>query len=78
MVKPFLTVGAIAVCVLLFGTLARAQNAAGDPSPDPSPQTAEAKADEPADAPSPQASDQPPPAVRKVRNFIEKSLRNTA
>lgn len=73
MVKPFPTVGAIAVCVLLFGTLARAQNAAGDPSPDPSPQTAESKTDERADAPSPQASDQPPPAVRKMRNFLEKN-----
>ena len=73
MVKPFPTVGAILVCVLLFGTVARAQNAAGDPSPDPSPQTAESKADEPADAPAPQATDQPPPAVRKMRNFIEKN-----
>jgi len=72
MVKLFPTLGAIAVSVSLFCSPARAQNAAGEPSPDPSPQTAESKADRPANAPSSQ-TDQPPAAVGKVRNFIEKN-----
>src|SRR5512138_3539744 len=72
MVKLFPTLGAVVVSVSLFWSPARAQNAAGEPSPNPSPRTAESKADEPVEA-APQASDQPPPAVRKVRNFIENS-----
>ena len=66
-----LTLGAIAV-TLLFCSPARGQNTPGDAPPTPSPQTAESKADPPVDG-SAQASDQPPPAVRKVRNFIEKN-----
>jgi hypothetical protein len=72
MVKPFPTLGAVVVSVSLFWSPARAQNAAGEPSPNPAPQTAESKADQPVEA-APQATDQPPPAVRKVRNFIEKN-----
>jgi surface antigen Omp85-like protein len=70
MVKVIPTLGAVVVSVSLFWSPARAQNAAGEPSPNPSPPTAESKADQPVDA-TPQATDQPPPAVRKVRNFIE-------
>ena len=72
MLKLLPTLGAFVLCVLLFGSPARAQNAAGEPSPNPSPQTAESKADQPVD-PAAQATDQPPPAVQKVRNFIEKN-----
>ena len=70
MVKLFPTLGAFVVSVSLFWSPARAQNAAGEPSPNPSPPTAESKADQPVE-PAAQATDQPPPAVRKVRNFIE-------
>ena len=72
MLKLFPTLGAVVVSVLLFWSPARAQNAAGEPSPNPSPQTAESKADQPVE-PAAQATDQTPPAVRKVRNFIENS-----
>jgi hypothetical protein len=73
MLKVFPTLGAVAVVLSMFGSPLRAQNTAGDPPPNPSPQsTAESKADQPADASS-QTTDQPPPAVRKVRNFIENS-----
>ena len=72
MVKLFPTLGAIAV-TLLFCASARGQNTAGDTPPTPSPQsTAESRADPPPDAAG-QATDQPPPVVRKVRNFIEKN-----
>ena len=70
MLKVFPTLGAVVVSVSLFWSPARAQNAAGEPSPNPSPPTAESKADQPVEA-APQATDQPPPAVQKVRNFIE-------
>ena len=74
MLKLLPTLGAVVVSVLVFGSAARAQNAAGEPSPDPSPETADAKAEPPRDASNRQASDQPPPAaVRKVRNFIERN-----
>jgi len=72
MLKLFPTLGAIAV-TLLFCASARGQNTAGDTPPTPSPQsTAESRADPPPDAAG-QATDQPPPVVRKVRNFIEKN-----
>src|SRR4029434_3322235 len=72
MVKPFPTLGAVVVSVSLFWSPARAQNAAGEPSPNPSPQTVESKADQPVEA-APQATAPPTPAVQKVRNFIEKN-----
>ena len=72
MVKLFPTLGAVVVTVSLFSSQARAQNAAGEPSPNPSPPTAESKADQPVE-PSAQATDQSPRAVQKVRNFIEKN-----
>jgi Omp85 superfamily domain len=72
MLKLLPTLGAVAVTLLLCST-ARGQNTAGDSPPTPSPQsTTESKADQPVDG-SGQATDQPSPAVRKVRNFIEKS-----
>jgi surface antigen Omp85-like protein len=71
MVKVFPTLGAIVVSVSLFCSPARAQNAAGQPSPNPSPQTGDWKTDQPTDASSSQVTEQPPAAVGKVRNFIE-------
>ena len=71
MLKLLPTLGAIVVSVSLFCSPARAQNAAGAPSPNPSPQTADWKAEQPTDASSSQATDQPPAAVGKVRSFIE-------
>ena len=60
--------------VLLLCSSARAQSNAGDPAPQPSPvpSTVESRADQPPDAPA-QATDQPPPFVRKVRNYIQQS-----
>jgi hypothetical protein len=72
MLKLFPTLGAVVVSLLLFWSPARAQNAAGEPSPNPSPPTVESKTDQPVE-PAAQATDQPPPAVRKVRSFIENS-----
>src|SRR5919205_162760 len=71
MLKRFLSALA-ALCLLLLCSSARAQSNAGDPAPQPSPvpSTAESRADQPADA---QATDQPPPVVRKVRNYIQKN-----
>jgi hypothetical protein len=72
MLKLLHTLGAVVVTLLLCSP-ARGQNTAGDSPPTPSPQsTAESKADQPVDG-SGQSTDQPPPAVRKVRNFIENS-----
>jgi hypothetical protein len=72
MLKLLHTLGAVAVLLLLCAP-ARGQNTAGDSPPTPSPQTtAESKADQPVDG-SGQATDQPSPAVRKVRNFVENS-----
>jgi hypothetical protein len=72
MLKVLPTLGAVVVVLSLFWSPARAQNTAGDPPPSPSPQsTAESKADQPVDAS--QATDQTPPAVRKVQAFIENS-----
>src|SRR4029450_291454 len=72
MLKLVPTLGAVAVSLLLVSP-ARGQNTAGDSPPAPSPQTTvESKADQPVDG-SGQATDQPPPVVRKVRNFIENS-----
>ena len=58
------------LCLLLLCSSARAQSNAGDPAPQPSPvpSTVESRADQPPDA---QATDQPPPVVRKVRNYIQ-------
>jgi hypothetical protein len=63
-----------AVCLLLVCSSARAQSNAGDPAPQPSPvpSTVESRADQPPDDPA-QATDQPPPIVRKVRNYIQQS-----
>ena len=66
--RPLAACAALAISVV-FCTPARAQNTAGDPAPEPSP--VESKADQPADAP--QATDQPPPVVRKVRNYIQRN-----
>src|SRR4029453_9049230 len=72
MLKLVPPLGAVAVSLLLCSPV-RGQNTAGDSPPAPSPQTtAESKADQPVDG-SGQATDQPPPVVRKVRNFIENS-----
>lgn len=51
-----------------------AQSTAGDPAPEPSPvpSTIESRSNQPPDTPA-QATDQPPPVVQKVRNYIEKS-----
>jgi hypothetical protein len=60
-----------ALCVFLCSS-AWAQSNAGDPAPQPSPvsSTVESRADQPPDAGA-QATDQPPPVVRKVRNYIQ-------
>jgi Omp85 superfamily domain len=55
--------GAMIIAELLFCSPARAQDTQSTP---------ESKADQPVD-PSAQATDQPPPVVRKVRNYIENS-----
>src|SRR5262245_38329343 len=66
------TLGAVAVSLLLCSP-AKGQNTAGDAPPNPSPQsTTESKADQPVDG-SGQATEEPSPTVRKVRNFIENS-----
>ena len=74
MLKRFPTACAVATACLLLCSPARAQNTAGDPAPEPSPvpSTIESRADQPPDAPA-QATDQPPPVVQKVRNYIQKS-----
>jgi hypothetical protein len=72
MLKLFPILGAVVVSVLLVWTPASAQNAAGEPSPNPSPPTVESKTEEPVE-PAAQATDQAPPAVRKMRDFIENS-----
>lgn len=74
MLKVFPTAGAVVVALLVSWSPVIAQDTAGDPPPIPSPvpSTAESKADEPPDA-SAQATDQPPPVVRKLRNYIQQS-----
>jgi len=66
MLKRVPTAYAVAVVLLLFCSPAMAQNTAADQT------SAESKADSPADG-SAQATDQPPPMVRKVRNYIQNS-----
>ena len=62
------------VCLVLLSSSAWAQSNAEDPAPQPSPvpSTVESRADQPPDADA-QATDQPPPVVRKVRNYIQKN-----
>src|ERR1044071_3927226 len=73
MLKRFPTALAVA-SLLVFCGPAMAQSTAGDPAPEPSPvpSTIESSSNQPPDTPA-QASDQPPPVVQKVRNYIEKS-----
>ena len=66
MLKRFLTACALAAGFVLFCSPVMAQ----DPTADQT--TVESRADQPTDA-SAQATDQPPPVVRKVRNFIQTS-----
>ena len=60
------------LCISLLSSSAWAQSNAGDPAPEPSPvpSTVDSRADQPPDADA-QATDQPPPVVRKVRNYIQ-------
>src|SRR2546423_1981219 len=73
MLKRFPPPFAVSVGLVLFSAPARAQNPSppDDPTPPEQP-TAESRAD-PGTAASSQATDQQPPAVQKVRNYIEKS-----
>ena len=73
MLKRFPTAFAVA-SLLVFCGPAMAQSTAGDPAPEPSPvpSTIGSRSDQPPDTPA-QATDQPPPVVQKVRNYIEKS-----
>jgi hypothetical protein len=70
----FSTGSGVAVALLLLWSPAKAQDTAGDflPTPAPVQSTVESKADEPPD-PSAQATDQPPPIVQKVRNYVQQS-----
>jgi len=73
MLKRFPSALAV-LCISLLSSPAWAQSNAGDPAPQPSPvpSTVDSRADQPPDADA-QATDQPPPIVRKVRNYIQNS-----
>jgi len=65
---------ALVASFLFLCSPAMAQSNAGDPPPQPSPvpSTVESRADQPPES-SAQATDQPPPIVTKIRNYIRTS-----